>query len=481
MNARNRACPWGFACGQQASGCSNKASVLCLLYFCMYNTICHSFAHAHHRWNKGQKEGGAASTGRRFGLDGAGDGSRPVRARIQLLVENEEEAEAAQVHGGESAAAACTSFSSYSSCAFVSPALIVHDLLKHPAPGLCSPSDSFNNPPTPCQLLYRAIYSGQKALAGASFAQLITVARLAHGFGVQRCAEMAASQLASATADDLSWDMVEAVFAIPSPCSQLPAFAPLLAAARGRLQAELGDLEATMRDESARGRLMALPLATLTALLSEGATRAACEATVLAVASSWFAEAFADEARQPPGAKEQAAQALAGCVRFARLPPAVLAAVAPRTEWVAAAVGLQQLLDLAAFAAAGAEGQKVMLEDKHGLVATHPHWFRPQRPPSAVAGAAFDVKVTAEELRVAAVKARAECKPGGRVYVRPCPPVFYIGFSWRPQIEVGRRMWAARVGGERLTVGVMLHTVCNIPYALQPLEGAMPAALLRHC
>ena len=283
-------------------------------------------------------------------------------------------------------------------------------------------------------MLHSTIYGGVEALQGASQHQLLELLCLARRCQVAAAAEAAEQLLAAIPAEQLEWEVVEEVFAFVTGAQQSrPAPEALLESAGARLQHELGDLDAAMQDEQARRRLMALPLPMLCVLLCDPRTRASCEATALAVASAWFADPAAAQQRERPGVREQQVAALAECVRFGRLQPAVLAAVAPRTEWVAAVISQQQLLDLTAFATGGSRQQGQQLRAGGGLVAAHPQWFLPPRPSSAVEWAALSLEVPGAEARAAVARARAT---GQAESLEGRGLAFFRGFWWHPELEV---------------------------------------------
>lgn len=144
-------------------------------------------------------------------------------------------------------------------------------------------------------MLCRCIQAGaSEALTGADQSQLLGVLRLATRFQARAAADAAAQLLALIPAQLLDWHTVTAALELPdvTDSAERPSLGgqALLAAARERLQADLGDLDATMCDADKRGRLMALSPAALCTLLADPRTRASCELAVLAAASAWLSE-----------------------------------------------------------------------------------------------------------------------------------------------------------------------------------------------
>jgi hypothetical protein len=242
--------------------------------------------------------------------------------------------------------------------------------------------------------------------------------------------------------------VVDALFALPDACRGAPAFTPVLAAAGDKLQAELGDVDAAMRDGAARERLLSLPLESLCVLLRDARTRASCEDAVLAVASAWH------HARRGGGGqglgdtcRAEAARALAGVVRLGRLSPMAAATVAPKTEWLMAVVSLEELLAATAFAAGDGVYKDRVREEKGGVAARRPEWFKPRRPRSVVTKAKFEVEVTAEVLEAAAQRVLAG---SAREELSLCPPLFFRGFQLCPKFE-------ARKMDDGVCFGAFLH------------------------
>ncbi|KAI8476703.1 MAG: hypothetical protein J3K34DRAFT_516287 [Monoraphidium minutum] len=347
------------------------------------------------------------------------------------------------------------------------------------------------------RLLCRAVYAGAAALQGAGQAALLAVLRLADRFEVSQCASAAARALAAVPREQLDWETAKGVYCLPEACQRAPACGGVLAAAGDKLQAELGDLDAAMRDEGKRARLLALPLGALCALLRDGRTRASCEDAALAVASRWYkrrwaaaadagedaqgeaaaaaagreAEGAAAEeegggegaaaaavaaAAEPPGdeARRRDARALAGALRLGRLSPIVALTVALRTPWLVEAVMLPHMHSIAAFTAGGKHYARAVLRDgaRAGCFESNPEWFLPARPPS---GAICTVQgeITSDELEALVKEApavsgedRAACAP-----LRGAELIYFRGFACRWQVHV-----KAPPGGS-LSFGLFLH------------------------
>jgi hypothetical protein len=163
---------------------------------------------------------------------------------------------------------------------------------------------------------------------------------------------------------------------------------------------------------------------------------------VLTVASAWHHRRWGSASGGDAAAQKLAAAALAAVVRFGRLSPTVAGTVAAGLPWVRSAVSLEDLLQVAVFAAgspayqAAAASTPPMGGRVHAVV-RHPAWALPPRPPSAVTRAVFTVEVTARELEAAAQLVLSGEASSKRL--RGCSAQFYRGFLWQPTLQVARQ------------------------------------------
>lgn len=282
------------------------------------------------------------------------------------------------------------------------------------------------------RLIFRSIYSNGKAMAslgaedeGAQL-QLLAALRLGVRCGVAGAVAAAAWRLQAAAAADgtscRSWAAVMAILELPEDCFEALS-AETVESARQSLLRELGDLDVTMSDEERVKQLEGLPVAAVTSLLSSEETRASCEEVALAAATWYSAQGSAKHAAR-----------LAECLRLGWLSPVTLSVVVRRLDWLQAAVGQEQLLDIIAFAAGPSDYKRMLIDMDAGLISTNPAWFKTGGSQGSHDLAQERVMSFSVESIAAAID--SVVAGGEEVKLRGCEPVFIRGFTLQPELHV---------------------------------------------
>jgi hypothetical protein len=276
--------------------------------------------------------------------------------------------------------------------------------------------------------LVQYVYQGVLPDSSQQQALLVHMLHLSHRFAVQSCRTACLQTLMAVPQQQLQLDAVHVVFSLLSVQQASPGFPQLLQHCLDRLQQLLGDLEATLSDQSLLSCLQQLPHpgmphnafratanalvsmlmhtpwlsytchsyatnqppyaaapccvcpAALLALLHDERTSAASENSVLAAVQSWLAA-------QPPGTVDvPQRQQLVSAVRLPLLEPTYLATVLPRMQWLLEILGPHGL-------AAAAGAARGMFDPHAEPCLSNPracgvseHWLRGPRPLPASCG-----------------------------------------------------------------------------------------------
>jgi hypothetical protein len=132
------------------------------------------------------------------------------------------------------------------------------------------------------------MYAAQPDLSTCNQQQLLQLLLLADRYGVLKVAWAVTVAFASIPLADLQWATVQGLYSLPPGCAELDACKLLFAAAREKLQQELGDLELALVDNERRRLLLSLPQPALLQLLHDNRTRVASENTVFFVINFWW-------------------------------------------------------------------------------------------------------------------------------------------------------------------------------------------------
>jgi hypothetical protein len=132
------------------------------------------------------------------------------------------------------------------------------------------------------------MYAAQPDLSACSQEQLLQLLLLADSYGVPKVLAAAMSAFGSIPQEDLQWETVHALYALPPGCADLDACKGMFAAAGDKLQHVLGDLELVWANADKQQLLLGLPQPALLQLLKDARTRVASENTVFYTIEQWW-------------------------------------------------------------------------------------------------------------------------------------------------------------------------------------------------